>query len=162
MHVGHSYGILIQPSIVPRLPKLTHTSLTSNTGSLLSNSLIATTPFLSDGAILTGLAYAGLPSSLLTAYQFRIATLQSPGKFPGRDLQYLTGVDAAANAQVFFHSGSYDEQGLWYTEDIKQPIATTELFTVGNEKIFPQQAKDFAGPVMVRFFPSFKQICMGM
>lgn len=148
VHIGHSYGIFIPQFILT--PKSNTAPLP--TGSLLSNSLIATSPSLSDGAILTGLAYYRLPPALLTAFQFRIATLQSPGRWPGRDLQYLTGVDAAANAQVFFHSGSYDEEALWYAESIKQPIAAVELFSVGNEMIFPQMAKNFTGPVMVRSY----------
>jgi hypothetical protein len=67
IHVGHSFG------------------------SFLSNALIATTLHLSDGAILTRIAYANLASgTFVEAFALRIATIQAPGKWPGRDNEYLT------------------------------------------------------------------------
>lgn len=125
VHVGHSFG------------------------SYLSNGLIVASPHLSDAAILTGFAFGTGSGTLLEAFGLRIATLQAPGKWPGRDNGYVTWVDAVANAATFFHGGSYDKEVLWYTEDVKQPIATAELISVGGQT-FPLQALDFTKPVMVR------------
>jgi hypothetical protein len=60
----------------------------------------------------------------------RIATLQAPGKWPGRDNEYVTLVDAPANAAAVFQGGSYDEEIIWYTEAVKQPMAVIELLTL--------------------------------
>lgn len=125
IHVGHSFG------------------------SFLSNALIATTLHLSDGAILTGIAYANLASgTFVEAFALRIATIQAPGKWPGRDNEYLTWADSAANAAAFFIGGSHCEEVLWYTEDVKQPMAAVELVTIGS--VLPIHALDFTNPVMVR------------
>jgi pimeloyl-ACP methyl ester carboxylesterase len=80
VHVGHSFG------------------------SCISNALIATTPQLSDAAILTGIGYTEVATSgaFVEAFGLRIATLQAPGKWPGRDNEYVTWVDAPANAAAFF------------------------------------------------------------
>ncbi|KAL3420634.1 hypothetical protein PVAG01_07079 [Phlyctema vagabunda] len=126
VHVGHSYG------------------------SFISNGLIATTPQLSDGVILTGIAYAGVESgALIEAFGLRIANTQAPGKWPGRDNEYVTWVDAIANVGVFFRAGSFDDEVLWYTEYVKQPIAIAELISIGSEQIFPRRAVGFTKPVMV-------------
>ena len=127
VHVGHSFG------------------------SYISNALIATTPHLSDAAILTGIAFADVESGMFVeALGLRIATLQAPGEWPGRDNEYVAWVDVAANAATIFHGGSYDEEVLWYTEDAKQPIAAAELISIGSEQILPRRALDFTNPVMVR------------
>ncbi|KAL5324233.1 hypothetical protein ACEPPN_008777 [Leptodophora sp. 'Broadleaf-Isolate-01'] len=122
VHIGHSYG------------------------SQLSNGLIATTPGLSDGAILTGLSYGVTSGSFLKEWGFRIAELQAPGKWPGRDNNYVTGVDACGNAATFFHENSYSKEIAWYNEDIKQPVATVELLTF---RALPQEAPKFTKPLMV-------------
>ncbi|KAE9366363.1 hypothetical protein N431DRAFT_472908 [Stipitochalara longipes BDJ] len=125
-HVGHSFG------------------------SFISNALIATTPHLSDAAILTGIGYADLASgTFVEAFALRIATLQAPGKWPGRDNEYLTWADTAANVATFFIGGSYDEEVLWYTEDVKQPMAAVEIITIGSDLILPMKAPGFTNPVMV-------------
>ncbi|PMD47059.1 hypothetical protein L207DRAFT_606113 [Hyaloscypha variabilis F] len=125
-HVGHSFG------------------------SFISNALIATTPQLSDAAILTGIGYSGLASgTFVEAFGLRIAAVQAPGKWPGRDNEYVTWVDASANVAAFFIGGSYDEEVLWYTEDNKQPMSPVELLTIGGNPILPIHALDFTAPVMV-------------
>jgi hypothetical protein len=108
VHVGHSFG------------------------SCISNALIATTPQLSDAAILTVIGYTEVPTSgaFVEAFGLRIATLQAPGKWPGRDNEYVTLVDAPANVAAVFQGGSYDEEIIWYTEAVKQPMAVIELLTL--------------------------------
>ena len=124
-------------------------------GSYISNALIATSPQLSDAAILTGIAYASAASgTFVEAFGLRIARLQAPGKWPGRDNEYLTWVDIAANAATFFHGGSYDEKVIQYTEGVKQPIAAAELITISSEDILPSRSPEFSAPVMVRSFPT--------
>ncbi|KAE8446761.1 hypothetical protein EG329_011666 [Mollisiaceae sp. DMI_Dod_QoI] len=127
VHVGHSFG------------------------SAISNALIATSPQLSDAAILAGIAYDPEVASgtFVEALALRIATLQAPGKWPGRDNEYLTWADSAANVAAFFIGGSYDEEVLWYTEDNKQPIAAAKLITIGSEQILPRKSLGFTKPVMV-------------
>jgi hypothetical protein len=49
-------------------------------GSFLSNSLIATTPALSDAAILTGITYGAASPTFFEAWGLRIATGLAPGK----------------------------------------------------------------------------------
>lgn len=125
VHIGHSFG------------------------SVLSNALVATTPDLSDAAILTGIGYASGDSfgTFVEAWGLRIATLQAPGKWPGRDSEYVTGVDAASHVATFFHQDSYDQEVLRYVEDVKQPLALIELATGG----LPQAAPGFTKPTMVSF-----------
>ena len=131
VHIGHSFG------------------------SCISNALIATTPQLSDAAILTGIGYTEVPTSgaFVEAFGLRIATLQAPGKWPGRDNKYVTWVDAPANAAAFFQGASYDEDVLWYTEAVKQPMAIVELLTL---TILPKISLEFTKPVVVRtvIYPS--------
>ncbi|KUJ15735.1 uncharacterized protein LY89DRAFT_783009 [Mollisia scopiformis] len=122
VHVGHSFG------------------------SLLSNGLIATTPEISDGAILTGLAYDQNASPFLEAFALRIASEQFPGKWSDRDNHYVTSVDAAANAATFFHGDSFSKEVLWYTESITQPVASIELLTSGAIRL---NATTFTKPVMI-------------
>ena len=86
---------------------------------------------------------------MLSKFALRIANLQAPGKWPGRDNEYVTWVDVVANTGVFFHAGTFDKEVLWYTEDVKQPMAIAEFISVGVETIFPQRALEFAKPVMV-------------
>ncbi|KAH7407607.1 Alpha/Beta hydrolase protein [Cadophora sp. MPI-SDFR-AT-0126] len=122
VHVGHSYG------------------------SLISNGLIATTPGLSDGAILTGIAYRPNSGAFLKAWGFRIAAHQAPGKWPGLDNNYVTGVDAAGNAAAFLHGNSFSKEMAWYAESIKQPVASVELLTFTAVQ---QKATKFTKPLMV-------------
>jgi len=124
VHVGHSFG------------------------SYISHLTIATSPQLSDGAILTGIGFTEVATAgaFVEAFALRIATEQAPGRWPGRDNEYVTWVDAPANAAAFFRGGSYDPEVLWYTEGTKQPFAAIELLTL----IFPPPgALEFTKPVMV-------------
>jgi pimeloyl-ACP methyl ester carboxylesterase len=122
VHVGHSFG------------------------SFLSNALVATTPELSDAAILTGIAYGSASMTFIEAWGLRIATQIAPGRWNNRDNGYLTWVDAFGNAAVFFYPGSYDTEVLWYTEDVKQPLAAIELLTPSALRL---RAVGFTRPVMV-------------
>ncbi|KAH6674319.1 Alpha/Beta hydrolase protein [Halenospora varia] len=136
---GQYTGTLGKPS------KLVHVG--HSFGSSLSNALIATTPQLSDAAILTGIAYNGTQfGTVLESFGLRIATGQAPGKWTGRDNGYLTWVDAPANAVAFYKGGSYDKEVLWYSEDNKQPIAIIEFLTLAT---LPAAALAFTGPTMV-------------
>lgn len=114
-------------------------------GSFLSNALLATSPSLSDGAILTGLGYSAGGASF-EAWSARIAAQLSPGKWPGRDLHYVTWIDSFANAATFFFGDSYSKKVLAYTEYVKQPLAVIELLTL---QTLPLAAHNFFGPVMV-------------
>ncbi|KAN0095337.1 alpha/beta-hydrolase [Hyaloscypha variabilis] len=122
VHVGHSFG------------------------SFLSNALVATTPELSDAAILTGIAYGSASMTFMEAWGLRIATQIAPGRWNNRDNGYLTWVDAFGNAAVFFYPGSYDTEVLWYTEDAKQPLAAIELLTPSALRL---RAVGFTSPVMI-------------
>ncbi|KAF8865055.1 hypothetical protein BDZ45DRAFT_721221 [Acephala macrosclerotiorum] len=83
----------------------------------ITNALIATTPGLSDAAILTGIAYGTQDfGSFVEAWGLRIATQQAPGRWPGRDNHYVTRANVFA---TFFHGDSYDDEVLWYTENIR-------------------------------------------
>ena len=66
-------------------------------------------------------------------------------------------MDVNANVAVFFKNGTYDQDVLWYTEDVKQPTGLAELVSVGSELILPQKAPGFTKPVMVSSFPIFFQ-----
>jgi pimeloyl-ACP methyl ester carboxylesterase len=122
VHVGHSFG------------------------TYLTNALVAATPALSDAAIQTGTAYGQNSGPFLEAFGLRIATELAPGRWNGRDNGYLTWVDVFANAATFYYPNSYDKEVLWYTEDVKQPLAAIELLTIGALRF---NASNFAGPVMV-------------
>lgn len=142
---GQYTGTLGKPS------KLVHVG--HSFGSSLSNALIATTPQLSDAAILTGIAYNGTQfGTVLESFGLRIATGQAPGKWTGRDNGYLTWVDAPANAVAFYKGGSYDKEVLWYSENNKQPIAIIEFLTLAT---LPAAALAFTGPTMVSPIPCF-------
>jgi hypothetical protein len=114
--------------------------------SYLTNALIATTLALPDAAILTGTAYGENSGPFPEAFGLRIATELTPGRWNGRDNGYLTWVDAFANATTFCCPNSYDKEVLWYTEDVKQPLASIELLTIG---VLRFNASNFAGPIMV-------------
>jgi hypothetical protein len=82
---------------------------------------------------------------LVEAWGLRIATLQVPGKWPGRDTEYVTGVDTASHVATFFRRDSYDQEVLRYVEDVKQPLALIELATGA----LPQAAPGFTKPTIV-------------
>jgi hypothetical protein len=106
-------------------------------------------PYLSDAAILTGISYNGsTPGAFLEAFGLRIANEQAVGNWAGRDNGCLTWIDAFANVAIFYHGDSYDKEVLWYTEDVKQPVAAIEFLTVAS---LPQKAPNFTGPVMASF-----------
>jgi hypothetical protein len=115
-------------------------------GSYLANALISTTLALSDAAILTGMAYGENSGPSPEAFGLRIATELAAGRWNGRDNGYLTWVDAFANATTFYYPNRYDKEVLWYTEDVKQPLAAIELLTIGVLRL---NASNFARPVMV-------------
>ncbi|KAL3419304.1 hypothetical protein PVAG01_09526 [Phlyctema vagabunda] len=123
VHVGHSFG------------------------SFLTSALLAATPDLSDGAILTGVSYNGSQTgTLVEGFGLRVANQQAPGKWSGRDTGYLTTADIFSNAGTFFYNGSYDKNVLLYADARKQPFSAGELLTLN---LLNPDAHLYTGPVMV-------------
>lgn len=70
-------------------------------GSGVSNALLATSPSLVDGAILTGFGYHTPDTAVaFEAWQPRLARLQSPGRWRQLDGGYITWVDIWAGVNV--------------------------------------------------------------
>ena len=67
-------------------------------GSGVSNAVLAASPGIVDGAVLTGIGY-DIPDSAVTveAWQPKLARLQSPGRWRQLDGGYITWVDIYAN-----------------------------------------------------------------
>lgn len=71
-------------------------------GNVLSNAILATSPSLVDGAVLTGIGYDILDTSLaFKAWQPRLASVQSPARWRRLDGGYITWVDIYANVNTY-------------------------------------------------------------
>lgn len=124
IHVGHSFG------------------------SFLSHALLATFPSLSDGAVLTGIAYLKNGSGTsLEAFALRIAKHVNPLKWATRDTGYVTWADISGFVAAFFKAGTFDNAALAWAQDKAMPLAITEALTI---PVLPLDAANFTGPVMVR------------
>lgn len=122
VHVGHSYG------------------------SLIVNSLLATNPGISDGALLTGVGYVGTTiGTFLEALALRIANQLDPHRWSDRDAGYLIPNDKYANVAAFLALGTYDEGMVEYIETVKQPLAAIEF---ASRRLL-QLNTTYTGPVMV-------------
>ncbi len=73
-------------------------------GSVISNAILATSPDLVDGAVLTGIGYQ-IPDIAVPfeAWQPRLARQQSPGRWRQLDGGYVTWVDIFSNVNVYVH-----------------------------------------------------------
>ncbi|KUJ13436.1 uncharacterized protein LY89DRAFT_737415 [Mollisia scopiformis] len=108
VHVGHSYG------------------------SILSHALVAEDPTISDGVLLTGIAYNASTTdfaAFVEASRLNIANTVEPQKYPGLDSGYLEPADVLGLAAAFFHEGNYDKEILWYADEIAQPLSVIEFVT---------------------------------
>lgn len=124
VHVGHSYG------------------------SQLSNALIASTPDLSDGVVLTGYS---LNATWFPWFErvstFHLASENQPGRFSDFSSGYLTWGDKYSNQYAFLKYPYFDPQVLDKAEKGKNP------FTLGEFITFPllsAVAPKFEKPVLVR------------
>lgn len=100
--------------------------------SVLTHTLVTKYSTLSDGVILTGIGYNTTTTSFPAFFEgphLSIADTVSPGRYPGRDSGYLAYADAIGNLATFFHQGSFDEEILWYTQDVAQLVAVIEFVT---------------------------------
>ena len=118
-------------------------------GSFLTHALLTTSPELSDASILTGIDYNGVGQGVnVEAFGLRIADTACPGQFKGRDNNYLVTADPYGMAATFFHGNDFDRNAFWYSEKIKQPLASIELLTLPT--VIPKdRLPDFKKPVMV-------------
>jgi pimeloyl-ACP methyl ester carboxylesterase len=129
VHVGHSYG------------------------SQLSNALIASTPDLSDGAVLTGYS---LNTTWFPWFErvttFHLARENQPKRFANRSSGYVTWGDKFTNQYAFLKYPFFDTKVLEKAEANKFPFTLGEFLTFG---LLSAKAPGFAKPVLVRIPSSF-------
>ena len=123
VHVGHSFG------------------------SVLTNSLVAVAPHLSDGIILTG--YSNnftfhLPFISTTGH---LASENQPARFSDLSSGYLTWADKYYNQFSFLSYPYFDPAVLEAAEDNKWPFTVGEIITISA---VPFSATQYKGPVLVR------------
>jgi hypothetical protein len=71
-------------------------------GRVLSNAILATSTSLVDGAVLAGIGYDILDTSVaFEAWQSRLASVQSPARWRQLDGGYITWVDIYANVNTY-------------------------------------------------------------
>lgn len=71
-------------------------------GSVISNAVLNSDPDLVDGAVLTGMAYAGYPITVAwEAFQTRLARLQNSTKWEKYDGGYITWADLYSNIEKY-------------------------------------------------------------
>lgn len=141
-------------------------------GSVISNAVLKGSPDLVDGAVLTGIGYKILDSAVsFEAWQPRLASKQSPGRWRQLDGGYVTWVDIFANVNVyaselglrtctadgqrrFFKSPFYDTKVVEYAEANKQPFGLMEIVTLS---ITDLHSPEFTGPVLVCYHSQFEK-----
>jgi pimeloyl-ACP methyl ester carboxylesterase len=85
-------------------------------GSVLSNAILATSLSLVDGAVLTGIGYDTLDTSIaFEAWQLRLASVQSLARWRQLDGGYITWVDIYANVNTYVKSVLLIEVANQYT-----------------------------------------------
>jgi pimeloyl-ACP methyl ester carboxylesterase len=128
VHIGHSYG------------------------SQLSNALIASTPDLSDGVVLTGYS---LNATWFPWFErvstFHLASENQPARFANRSSGYLTWGDKYTNQYAFLKYPYFDPKVLEKAEAGKYPFTLGEFITF---PLIPNVASKFAKPVLVRHLPT--------
>ena len=124
VHIGHSYG------------------------SILSNALVASSPELSDGVVLTGYSTTAewIPQWLIST-NFVIAAGNQPHRFGQLSTGYLTWNNEFSNQLGFFYYPNFDPAILAAAEAAKFPFAVGEVLTAGS--YVGQKSGNFTGPVMV-------------
>ncbi|CEJ54934.1 hypothetical protein PMG11_01220 [Penicillium brasilianum] len=123
VHIGHSFG------------------------SLITNSLAATYPTLSDGIILTGFGHDFSWSSYFQlCYGFEVARLNKPLSFHEYDSGYLTWGNEFDNQCAAFSYPNFDGSVLHKAELNKAPFTIAELLSFGVTSL---AAPEFASPVLI-------------
>jgi pimeloyl-ACP methyl ester carboxylesterase len=123
VHVGHSFG------------------------SLITNGLVAASPSLSDGVVLTGFSHNTSWTPLFElCLGFELARTNNPGRFHRYDFGYLTWGNEYDNQCALYTYPFFDTYVLKEAERIKAPFAISELLSFAS---VPLAAPNFTGPVLV-------------
>jgi pimeloyl-ACP methyl ester carboxylesterase len=133
-------------SKIPIPKKLVH--IGHSFGSLITNSLAATFPSLSDGMILTGFGHDfSWASYFQLCYGFEVARVNKPLRFRKYDSGYLTWGNEFDNQCAAFNYPNFDWDVLRKAELNKAPFTIAELLSFG---VTPLAAPEYASPVLVR------------
>ncbi|KAL2800615.1 Alpha/Beta hydrolase protein [Aspergillus keveii] len=135
VHVGHSFG------------------------SLITNGLVAASPSLSDGVVLTGFSQNTSWTPLFElCLGFELARTNNPARFHGYDSGYLTWGNEYDNQCAFYTYPFFDTHVLKQAERIKAPFAISELLSFAS---VPLAAPNFTGPVLMLSGQSDLPFCGG-
>ncbi|MCJ1398728.1 hypothetical protein MMC11_001929 [Xylographa trunciseda] len=121
VHVGHSFG------------------------SVLTNSLVAVAPQLSDGIILTGYSNNFSFQDPFVSTTGHLASENQPARFSGLSSGYITWADKYYNQFSFLYYPYFDPAVLEAAEGAKWPFTVGELITTG---IVDFLAPQYKGPVL--------------
>lgn len=144
---------------VPRPRKIVHVG--HSYGSALVAGLAATTPTLSDGIILTGIAAnSNYIKNLAAISAFNLANENEPDRFPPSIYSngFITWPNKQANQFAFLHYPAFDPAVLEYAELTKQPYTLGQLLTLS---LLPQTAPNYHGPVLFVAGERDKLVCDG-
>ncbi|KAL8830100.1 MAG: hypothetical protein Q9191_001624 [Dirinaria sp. TL-2023a] len=145
IHVGHSFG------------------------SILSNALIATSPTLSDAAVLTGYIQTGrFSSNKWAAWGLEYAPQNNATLFPNLSPGYIVpGTHAAMQANFFSTRrntstgiGGFDPKLLDYAYSIRQTLTGAEIASL-SQVLTPGPAKGFKGPLQFVLAQFDYAVCAG-
>ncbi|KAJ5890618.1 uncharacterized protein N7473_006846 [Penicillium subrubescens] len=132
-------------SKIPIPKKLVH--IGHSFGSLITNSLAATFPSLSDGMILTGFGHDfSWASYFQLCYGFEVARVNKPLRFRKYDSGYLTWGNEFDNQCATFNYPNFDWDVLRKAELNKAPFTIAELLSFG---VTPLAAPEYASPVLI-------------
>ncbi|MCJ1388010.1 hypothetical protein MMC18_000854 [Xylographa bjoerkii] len=121
VHVGHSFG------------------------SVLTNSLVAVAPQLSDGIILTGYSNNFTFQNPFISTTGHLASENQPARFSGLSSGYITWADKYYNQFSFLNYPYFDPAVLEAAEETKWPFTVGEAITIGVLEFLAGQYK---GPVL--------------
>lgn len=112
-------------AFIPRPGKIAHVG--HSYGSLLSSTLVAGHPNISDGLVLTGFNKMG-SVDLFVGSNFHLARENMPGRFGNLSAGYVTWGDELANQLGFFHWPNFSAEVLAQAEATKWPFAVGEVY----------------------------------
>ncbi|KAL2835665.1 Alpha/Beta hydrolase protein [Aspergillus pseudoustus] len=132
-------------SKIPIPKKLVHVG--HSFGSLITNSLAATSPNVSDAIVLTGFGHDFSWSSYFQlCYGFELARLNKPLRFHNYDSGYLTWGNEFDNQCAAFKYPYFESAVLHQAELNKAPFTIAELLSFGVTSL---ASPEFAGPVLI-------------